>query len=459
MARCPTKHITLPKDYLITSACDGVLKVTNGIDNISIKLSDLIDTKEMYYKRPEIIPKKIEKLFTLPEEMFNAIDYTSTGLINESTGGLPTFIIGEKYALNGVSCDGFEMKEKVYELIGIIDTYGGVAVESVIVKQVSGEVGNIYALSKNDCDKIGVEFQQGLQLFPKSLPWVRIIEDAEFDPHNLATTPKSAIDNTIRYILLKINGFKDYLDGYVITPSGKLIKEEQFEESIRVYAKEPVVYGNGYIRKESEPLKINVVKPKSSIFNHGNFISSDDEVFILITLRAEIISPSQQSFDGYFGVEPVYLDGINPNDYFVIMWDEFGAKTIEEYKAEKERAEKEHAEAVRREEERIKKEAENKRKAEEEERARTEEAVKRMKNMEVRVPAFPKMPKFKSSMEALAGLDLYIDSLDSYFKGLDREFSKVNYDLSGMSDILRRGVDNDLYSTKNVFGILSKYIK
>jgi cobalamin-dependent methionine synthase I len=141
------------------------------------------------------------------------------------------------------------------------------------------------------------------------------------------------------------------------------------------------------------------------------------------------------------------------------MWDEFGAKTIEEYKTEKERDEKEHAEAVRREEERIKKEAENKRKAEEEERARTEEAVKRMKNMEVRVPAFPKMPKFKSSMEALAGLDLYIDSLDSYFKGLDREFSKVNYDLSGMSDILRRGVDNDLYSTKNVFGILSKYIK
>jgi hypothetical protein len=350
------------------------------------------------------------------------------------------------------------MKEKVYELIGIIDTYGGVAVESVIVKQVSGEVGNIYALSKNDCDKIGVEFQQGLQLFPKSLPWVRIIEDAEFDPHNLATTPKSAIDNTIRYILLKINGFKDYLDGYVITPSGKLIKEEQFEESIRVYAKEPVVYGNGYIRKESEPLKINVVKPKSSIFNHGNFISSDDEVFILITLKKGVIS-GQPSFDGYFGVEPVYLDGINPNDYFVIMWDEFGAKTIEEYKAEKERAEKEHAEAVRREEERIKKEAENKRKAEEEERARTEEAVKRMKNMEVRVPAFPKMPKFKSSMEALAGLDLYIDSLDSYFKGLDREFSKVNYDLSGMSDILRRGVDNDLYSTKNVFGILSKYIK
>ena len=453
-----TRPIKIPKDYMIKSSniLDGTLSLSDENGTVTtFKISDLIDDKEMFYKTPDIGHKKIEKLFTLPGEMFSAVDFTSTGLITEAIGKLPTFIVGEKYALKGVSCDGFEMKEKVYELIGLIDTYGGVPVESVIVKQISGEVGNIYALSKNDCDKLGVEFQQGLQLFPKFLPWVRVIEDVEFDPHNLATTPKSAIDNTVRYVLLKLNGFKDYLDGYVITPSGKLIKEEQFESSIRVYAKEPVVYGNGYIKRENNPLFINVVKPKTSIFNHGNFISSDDEVFILITLRTEVLSPSQPSFDGYFGVDPVYLDGINPNDYFIVMWDELGAKTVEEYKEEKARAEREHAEAVRREEERLKKEAERKRKAEEEERARTEEAVKRMKNIEVRVPSFPKMPKFKSEMEALAGLDLYIDSLDGFFKGLDREFSKVNFDLSGMSDALRRGAKSGLYSKKNVWNIIT----
>ena len=455
-----TRPIKIPKDYPIQSAgiFDGNLTLTSADGTVTtLKISDLIDDKEMFYKTPDIGHKKIEKLFTLPGEMFSAVDFTSTGLITEAVGKLPTFIVGEKYALKGVSCDGFEMKEKVYELIGLIDTYGGVPVESVIVKQISGEVGNIYALSKNDCDKLGVEFQQGLQLFPKFLPWVRVIEDVEFDPHNLATTPKSAIDNTVRYVLLKLNGFKDYLDGYVITPSGKLIKEEQFESSIRVYAKEPVVYGNGYIKRENNPLFINVVKPKTSIFNHGNFISSDDEVFILITLRKEILSPSQESFDGYFGVDPVYLDGINPNDYFMVMWDELGAKTIEEYKEEKARIEREHAEAVRKEEERIKREAEKKRKAEEEERTRTEEAVKRMKSMEVRVPSFPNMPKFNSNIEALAGLDLYIDSLDGFFKSLDREFSKVNFDLSGMSDILRRGANNGLFSRKDVFKITSDF--
>lgn len=415
--------IKIPKGGFILTSSDGT---------VTSKISDLIDNMEMVYQTPNIEQRKIEKLFTLPGEMFSAVDFTSTGLITEPVEEQPTFIVGEKYALKGVACDGFEMKEKVYKLIGLIDTYGGVPIESVIVKQVSGETGNIYTLSKNDCSKLGIEFQQGLQLFPKRLPWTRVIDNVEFDPHNLATTPKSLIDNTVRYILLKLNGFKDYLDGYVITPSGKLIKERQFETSIRVLAKEPIVYGNGYVKRENIPLIINIVKPKTSIFKHGNFISSDDEVFILITLSksALVLTPTQKSIDGYFGVDPVYLDGINPNDYFVVMWDELGAKTLEELAEEKARIEREHAETVRKEEERLKREAEKKRRAEEEERTRTEEAVRRMKNMEVRVPSFPKVPKFNPNMEALASLDLYIDSLDGYFKSLDRELSNVKFDFS-----------------------------
>jgi hypothetical protein len=452
--------ITFPKDWLIHSTSDGTLTVSDKGEIITIKLSDLVDTKDMvhfpitydYTPVPAAESKKIEKLFTLPSDMFSAVDFTSTGVINEHTGKLPSFIVGEKYALKGVACDGFDMKEDVYELIGLIDSFGGVPIESVIVKQVSGEQGNIFTLSKNDCAKLGMEFQQGLQLFPKSLPWVRVIENPVFDPHNLATTPKSVIDNTVRYVLLKLNGFKDYLDGYVITPSGKIIKEEQFESSIRVHSKEPVVYGNGFVRRETNPLKISLVRPKTSIFNHGNFISSDDEVFILITLRNETFN-GRNSFDGYFGVDPVYLDGINPNDYFIIRWDELGAKTVEEYEAEKARIEKEHAEAVRREEERIKKEAERKRKAEEDEKRKAEEAVRRMKNMEIRTPSFPKVPKFKTNLEALAGLDLYIDSLDAYFKGLDREFSKVNFDLSGMADMLRMGSNASIRRTRDMFFI------
>jgi hypothetical protein len=440
------KPITIPKDMLpistiLNSDGDLVLTVTDGNGTYKLTTSDLVDTDKMFYSRQPYINehKPLEKLFTIPGDKVTAIDFTTMDIIKEPVHALPKFMIGEKYALKGVSCDGFTMKEKVYELIGILDSYGGVNVESVIVKQVSGETGTIFTLSKNDCDQIGIEYQQGLQLFPKTLPWVRVIEKVEFNPHNLATTPTSEMDGTIRYILLELDGFKDYSDGYVVTPSGKLIREEQFERSVRVVSKEPIVYGNGVVYPDGEKLPITLSMPQTKVFNHGNFISSEDKVYILITLRKFEITPNGAVADNSFGVEPVYFDNLDPSEFFTIMWDELGAMTIEEFEAEKERARKEKEEAIKREEERLKKEAFAKKKAEEEEKMRAEEAISKMKNLRIRKPTFPSIPVFNTDIEALAGLDLYIDSLDSYFKDLDKQFSKMNFDLENVSSLLRRG--------------------
>ena len=442
------RPITIPKDCMPVSAIlngngDLVLKMLNDNGKIEITTTDLVDKDNiMFYSRPSHVSKSktLEKLFTIPSDKVIAIDFTTMDIINEPVHALPKFVVGEKYALKGVSCDGFAMKEKTYELIGLLDSYGGVNVNSVIVKQVSGETGTIFTLSKNDCEQIGIEYQQGLQLFPKNLPWVRVVEKVEFDPYNLATTPTSQIDNTIRYILLELNGFKDYSDGYVITPSGKLIKEEQFERSIRIISKEPIVYGNGFVTPDGQNLSISLSTPQTKVFNHGNFISSDDKVYVLIDLKQPYFGPEiNETIDGVFGVEPVYFDNLNPSEFFTIMWDELGAMTIEEFEAEKERARKEQEEAIKREEERIKREAFEKKKAEEEEKVKTEEAIKRMKNLKIRKPSFPRAPVFNTNIEALAGLDLYIDSLDAYFKDLDSQFSRMNLDLENIGGMLRRG--------------------
>lgn len=176
------------------------------------------------------------------------------------------------------------------------------------------------------------------------------------------------------------------------------------------------------------------------MFNHGNFISSDDKVYVLIDLKQPYFGPEiNETIDGVFGVEPVYFDNLNPSEFFTIMWDELGAMTIEEFEAEKERARKEQEEAIKREEERIKREALEKKKAEEEEKVKTEEAIKRMKNLKIRKPSFPRAPVFNTNIEALAGLDLYIDSLDAYFKDLDSQFSRMNLDLENIGGMLRRG--------------------
>jgi hypothetical protein len=268
--------------------------------------------------------------------LFEAVDFSEFDIVEASEPYTPKFIEGENYALQGVACDGFEMETKVYKLIKVVDDFYGTNINSVIVKQIAGEQGIIFTLSKNDCEYHGIEYEKGLQLFPKTLNWVRVKEKIPFDKNNLATTPVSDVDNTVRFILLRLDGFKDYLDGYILTPSGHLIGEKHFMDTLRITTKEPIVYGNGYVINDKTNLDIQLVYPKNLVFNHANFISSEDTIFVMIKLKREHVSPVNSDFiaiDGCFGVEPKYLDGLSPNDFFEISWDELGAYTVEEYEA------------------------------------------------------------------------------------------------------------------------------
>ena len=385
----------------------------------------------------EKVEEKIEKLFTQPKELFEAIDFSELDVIDASEKHMPKFIEGENYALQGIACDGFEMETKVYKLIKVVDDFYGTNINSVIVKQIAGEQGIIFTLSKNDCEYHGIEYEKGLQLFPKTLNWVRVKEKTPFDKNNLATTPLSDIDNTIRFIVLKLNGFKDYSDGYVVTPSGHLITEKHFADTLRVKTVEPIVYGNGYIAQDKTNLDIQLVYPKNLLFNHGNFISSEDTVYVMVRLKREYVSQVKSDFiaiDGCFGVEPKYLDGISPNDFFEISWDELGAYTVEEYEAIK-------AERARIEAERIKKaEEERKRKILEEEkrikeqRRRAENAVNRMRGYRMKLPTFPSLPNIEFN-GSIGSIDMIVNSLDTYFDNLTSSLTILNEDLGTMAKL------------------------
>lgn len=381
--------------------------------------------------------EKIEKLFTQPKELFEAVDFSEFDIVEVSEPHTPKFIEGENYALQGVACDGFEMETKVYKLIKVVDDFYGTNINSVIVKQIAGEQGIIFTLSKNDCEYHGIEYEKGLQLFPKTLNWVRVKEKVPFDKNNLATTPVSDVDNTVRFILLRLDGFKDYLDGYIFTPSGHLISEKHFMDTLRVTTKEPIVYGNGYVINDKTNLDIQLVYPKNLVFNHANFISSEDTIFVMIKLKREHVSLAQSDFvaiDGCFGVEPKYLDGVCPNEIFNISWDELGAYTVEEYETLK-------AERARREAARIKKvEEERKRKILEEEkrikeqRKRAENAVNRMRGYHMKQPTFPHIPNIKFN-GSIGSIDMITNSFDTYFDNLTNSLAILNEDLDTMAKL------------------------
>lgn len=390
-----------------------------------VSLDDIKTANNNFMVRHAPTKRNVEKLFSQPKELFEAVDFTNMGVIKEPNHMIPKFIEGEKYSLKGIACDGFKMDEKIYELVGIVNDFHGVKIDSVIVKQVEGEKDLIFTLSKNDCEHLGIEYQNGLQLFPQRLDWKRVKDAIEFDKNNLGTTPLSDIDNTIRYILVKLNGFKDYFDGYVITPSGHLIAEKQFEKTVRVQTIEPLVYGNGYIIKDKTNLNIEIVYPQNELFNHGNFISSDENVYILIKL---VKNGTNDSFDGSFGVERKYLEGINPNDYFTISWDELGSITIEEYEAEKERKRKEKEEAARRKEaELLKKIAEEERRIKER-KARNEKAIVRMREYDLKKPTIPSIPNINFD-GTMSSVDVVTRTFDEYFNTLNSSINSIMEDL------------------------------
>ena len=397
-------------------------------------------TKQPLYPRTN---NKVEKSFYMPKELFEAVDFSNMGIIDEPKNYIPKFMKGEKYSLSGVSCEGFEMPEKVYKLIGIHDSYDGIDINSVIVKQISGDKDKIFTLSKNDCACMGIEYEEGLQLFPKHLNWKRVKDIIPFDKSNLGTSPKSDIDNTIRYVVLKLNGFKDYVDGYILTPSGKIIKESQFADSFKIVSDEPIVYekpsgtlqnrNQGLRLSENTPLEAELVYPKGITFSHGNFISNDDSIFIMIKLAAKINGAT--TLDGLSGVKSENLEGFNPNDHFTISWDEMGAYTVEEYELEKAKKEQARKERIAREERERQKRIEEEEKRLKLQRKRTEEAIERMRNYEIDIPTFPKLPKF--SMEnGLSSLNLYMDGLDLYFDSLDNSLSKLGKDLTNITRTL-----------------------
>lgn len=394
----------------------------------------------------------VENRVSLSNNLFEAVDFSDMGVVKEPTAHIPTFVIGEKYALKGVSCEGFDMPEKVYELIGIHDQFDGIDINSLIVKQISGSQDKIFTLSKNDCEHIGIEYQSGLQLFPKHLNWRRVKDVVPFDSTNLATTPLSDIDNTVRYILLKINGFKDYSDGYILTPNGKLIKEEQFVKSLQIVSDEPIPYDDDICLKHNTPLDIEFAYPKGMLFNHGNFISSEDTIYVIIELACYILESQEiTSIDGMIGVSKKYLEGFNPNEHFTISWNELGAYTVEEYEAEKTRKEKLRQEQI------AKAEANRKRKIAEREaqirefRRKTEESIAKISA--IKIPNIPKMPNFNAE-NGISSLELYSDSVNLYLDSIETSLDNLFNNLTKASNSIGINLEKRIAKNDRNFSIL-----
>lgn len=214
------------------------------------------------------------------------------------------------YLLTGLDCDGFSMPTKRYKYVGSIDEVDGIRLNSVIMKQIGGEPTTIFSLTKSDCKSFGIEFENGLQLFPNNLEWVKeekeeVTEEVSFDSTNLSTYPVDYKDRTIHFMIVKISGFSyDESTRTIISQNGDRIPESIFTKSFKVKTLQSIGIPHNmndvcFGVNESIPYRI-ITDKASRVREKGRFVDIGGCIFIELCFEQYLRSIKT-------GVKPIYF--------------------------------------------------------------------------------------------------------------------------------------------------------
>lgn len=226
------------------------------------------------------------------------------------------------YYLMGLECDGFPMPIRKYQCVGVLNEIDGVELNSVIMKQISGEPTTIFSLTKSDCKNFGIDFESGLQLFPNNLNWVKEGEAKNepintYDSSNLSTYPVDYHDKTIHYMIVKISGFA-YNEQFhaIVTPNGELIDESDFIRSLSVKTRRNIGLPhnlNDVFINTNEYISYRIITNHASRVGQGKgLVDLGGCVFLELILERRLnnsmlgVKPQyfmNQGFDSFFTIE------------------------------------------------------------------------------------------------------------------------------------------------------------
>lgn len=266
------------------------------------------------YRERETVYRKLkpERVDVIPTDDFTAF---LDQIIEKPGTPLPAIknrsaeLIPGKLYVNGL--------DTVYKLEKIIrnDTYN-----TLVMSYISGELGHKRLMRKDQCEMFGLEYKKNMMLFPASgIAWQQYDPDyKEFDSKDLSTYPTSTLEDskdTIRYMILKLGGFKRLSDDSIIqTPSGDYLDLELFIVSLRVSIKEKIsgigIYP-GFEKGEDIPWSIITDDFKGSEkVGDDDIIDTDGNIYLII-----------KTVKGTSGISPLSLAGKRAGDIFEVSWD------------------------------------------------------------------------------------------------------------------------------------------
>ena len=249
------------------------------------------------------------------------------------------FTHGSIYALTTDRVEGMDFGNIYFRIYGVVRDYKGVALNSVIAKEVVvDDEGNIieglnptgrrkFSIPPAMCKMLGIEYSPGFELWPMDSGFVRVDtddltekEEPEINYGNLSTYPTSEIDGTIRKIILEIHGFSPYNTTHIITPTGAMIPTSDFLDSLTVFTRQNISTDNGcagFLINETLPFKIVGRDNGNKVFS---ICDSNHNIYLEVDLRKQ--SYNANTSDGFVGVAHTALDGKDIDDVIGVKWDE-----------------------------------------------------------------------------------------------------------------------------------------
>ena len=217
-------------------------------------------------------------------------------------------------------------KETIYRLEKMIETED----TSLLIVSVQGgkeDPGKV-ALSEEDCAFLGLEYKEFLYpINPSQKLNPYDPDEREYEESDLSTYPCSTLKeykNSVRYLILRLGGFKRTSDPNIIqTPSGAILDIELFAVSLKVSVKRnisPVAGLSGWMRGEELSWS-----PIVEDFKGSERASKKDpcdingNIHILIKL-----------VKGNRGTSPYSMQGLGPGDIFEVTWDSAFATTTDQ---------------------------------------------------------------------------------------------------------------------------------
>ena len=285
----------------------------------------------------------IEQEYITPcfPEKFSFIPKENMKALQKNEPKKNRFTIGNIYTLSGVECDDFEMPKKEYQLIDVVKNVSGVTLDSVVMKQISGEQSTIFSLTKNDCRNLRINFQQGLQLFPTNLNWVEKKTDEEpikveetienkrdfFIPNNLSTYPLCHIDKTIRHIMIKISGcsFSDNTR-YVVLPDRRFLRYSEFTNKLYIRNIRTLLGDNktsaNFSYGEYIPYRVMTKEIGNCITN--DIVDSEGNIYLELFLGKQ----TSTTADKHIGVKPHIFNNQSFSSIFEVAFNEPTITTV-----------------------------------------------------------------------------------------------------------------------------------